>query len=242
MPKYESWDDGNLIYTIPIEEPFEFDTIVGDMTKQITQTHDLTKPDDKDSWNIITNGSIKCTFDGCIDDRIGIAGSGDTRDIRIVIDENEVMGELRGVYAALFDIDDEYDLTSDADCSLLTKDTQICKVHVKNNTFYPMHNKVGRYHREDTVSVDLDFILEDGSILHTSKSEGTFALTVDVDKDALMTHEDMVFNVKTDKFKGVDGRVFYIKGTITVGLDGNSCYIVKDADLVSRVIWTLIEG
>ena len=66
--------------------------------------------------------------------------------MRVVIQEH---GEqLRGTYAALYDIDDTYDMTNNDKCSSLVL-RGIKNLVVKNENYYPTLIKDGYYYRND---------------------------------------------------------------------------------------------
>ena len=118
-------------------ETFTFDTVVGDMIPK-TYTFDASEYS-----NGIIDGELTCKFEGCIDDRISEQKDGPVRDIRITIDD-VAESPLRGVYAALYDIEDIYYMTSDNDCKTLV-DNGFSSFTVKNNNTYPMLDADGTY-------------------------------------------------------------------------------------------------
>ena len=233
--RYDNWTSSTHV---EFTDTFEFDTVIGDMV-EISKTFDLYLAEYTDN---IVEGKITVTIDGCIDDKIGVRPTKPVRDIRITVDE---LGDvkLKGVYAALYDIDDTYTLDykdKDKDCKSL-ESLGIKTVKVKNNGRYPMLNKIGSYDRKDTVTIDIDF--DNKSSLHTSSTE-TFPLTIRLDKDANLTHGNMVFNVykdiKTSQFNGDEYDVDeYMDGTITIGLV-DSQYKIIDVSLVYHTGWEII--
>jgi hypothetical protein len=218
---YPSYTGPRMVFDLT--HVFEFDTEVGDLTPT-TYTFDAAEYS-----NGIIEGVISCTFDGCIDDRISEQKDGAVRDIRISIDEITDT-PLRGVYAALYDIDDVYDMTKNNKCKTLV-DHGITSFAVKNKNTYPMLDDDGSYYRSDSVQVEIKF---DSSRDFTVKSADTFYLNITLDKDANLNHEDMVFKVQKTFDSGE-----YIDGTITIGVV-DSQYKVIDADLIYYTGWMLI--
>jgi hypothetical protein len=186
-----------------IEHVFEFDTVVGDLTPA-TYEFDAAAYTEG-----IVEGIITCTFDGCIDDRISEQNDGETRDIRISIGERDD-SPIRGVYAALFDIDDSYDLTTNEKCQSLVTNG-ITSFTVKNNYTYPCLYDDGNYVLNDEiVEIEIEF---DADKDFKVKSRERFNLNITLDKDANLQHEDLVFSVGKS-FSGGD----FIDGEITIGL------------------------
>lgn len=187
---------------------FVFDTVRGDMTNPIEMDVNVSDLSDK------LRGKLHITIDGCVDDRIGIHDN-PSRDIRIDIIEVE---PISGVYAALYDIDDE------GEFEIVGLDGRR-KVKAKNNKMYPMLDRAGQYNRNDyveiVVSVDINGV---GDAEEDAKTSDTFSLNISLDELGNLKHKNMVFAIDHETDSGT------LEGTVTIGLV-DSVYKIVDVAL-----------
>lgn len=223
ISNYGTWVDAtNNHYDFHFTDTWEFDNTIGDQQNVILHTYDLTE-----ITKGFIKGTIECSVDGCIDDKIGVIQDGAVRDMRVVIQEHGQ--QLRGTYAALYDIDDTYDMTNNDKCSSLVL-RGIKNLVVKNENYYPTLIKDGDYYRNDQVTIKVLFPDRKLNLITTEQ----FELNVNLSDYADLTHENMIFNVHYTFPSGEE-----IEGTITIGLI-DSIYKVIDADLKFYSGWKLM--